>query len=90
MLLQFNVRVEIAHFVRLVEDGEFALILVSRSIFEILDILSYDLSICDEIPLSIYHIGYHHDLIRLLIWEFKGLLARLDVVRHDYGFGTLH
>lgn len=75
--------------VRLVEDGEGALVFRLGRIFEVVDVLADDVAVCDEEALAVDHVRDHHDLVRLLVGELERRLGRLDVERHNHGLGTL-
>lgn len=79
----------LTHFIRLVKDRKFPLILVLGRILKVVDVFADDLAVGDEIPLTVDHVRDHHDLIRLLIRELERLLGRLDIVCHYDRLGSL-
>lgn len=86
----FTANSDVTHLIYLVEDSELPLILLLRRVLEIIDILTDDLTIGDEKSLAIDHVGDHHDLIGLLIWEFEWLLGCFDIISHNNRLSTLN
>lgn len=75
--------------VRFIEDREIPGIFILRGILKVLDIFADDFPIGNEVPHSVDHVRYHHNLIRLLIRELQWLFGSLNIVGHDDRFGSL-
>jgi hypothetical protein len=75
--------------VRFIENREVSGIFVLRGILKVLDIFADDFPIGNEVPHSVDHVRYHHNLIRLLIRELQWLFGSLNIVGHDDRFGSL-
>ena len=74
------------YLVRFIKHGERSLVLRFRSVLKVLHISTNDLTVCDEVSLSVNHVRYHHDRIAGRVGKLQREFCGLNIIGHDHWF----